>query len=109
MNKLREFRQRNNMTQSELAKQIGVSQQAIHKYETGEVSPSKKIMTRISMIFSESMDNIFNDISNDTMQVLYVSTDEREIVESLRRLKPEFKEYIIQSINLSLATSAKEN
>lgn len=109
MNKLREFRQRNNMTQSELAKQIGVSQQAVHRYEKGEVNPSKRIMTRIAMVLSESIDNIFNDMSNDNMQVLYVSSDEREIVESLRRLKPEFKDYIIQSINLSLATSAKEN
>jgi transcriptional regulator with XRE-family HTH domain len=46
------------MTQAELARAIGVSQQAVFAYELGERRISVLILAKLSKIFSTSVENI---------------------------------------------------
>jgi len=47
-----------NMTQLELAEKIGLTRQAISKYETGESFPDISIVIRIAEIFDTSIDEL---------------------------------------------------
>jgi len=47
-----------NMTQLELAEKLGVTRQAISKYETGESFPDISIVIKIAEIFNTSIDEL---------------------------------------------------
>jgi len=48
-----------NLTQEELAKQIGVSRQTINSIETGRYVPSTVLVLKISQIFEKPVNEIF--------------------------------------------------
>jgi putative transcriptional regulator len=48
-----------NLTQEELAKQIGVSRQTINSIETGRYVPSTVLALKISQIFEKPVNEIF--------------------------------------------------
>ena len=53
-----EYRTKNNMTQEELAYQVGVSRQAVTKWETGESAPELSKLIRIAELFGLSVDKL---------------------------------------------------
>lgn len=52
-------RQEKNMTQTELAKQVGVSRQTLNAIELGEHNPSLKICKRICKALGRTLDQLF--------------------------------------------------
>lgn len=64
-NKLYEYRVLNHLSQSELAKKVGVSTQTIHSIEKGLHIPSIKLAFRISNFFNVSVTEIFLYSSED--------------------------------------------
>ena len=76
-NKLKELRTQNNMTQQQVAAQIGVSKSVISYYELQERIPSPEILLKLASVFHVSTDYLLG-ISND--KVLDVSgLDEEDI------------------------------
>ncbi|MBQ2329159.1 MAG: helix-turn-helix transcriptional regulator [Oscillospiraceae bacterium] len=60
MNKLREYRQKKNLTQEELSKISGVSRPTISMLETGDVSVSKTdTLTKLADALNETVSSIF--------------------------------------------------
>lgn len=57
--KLRELREKKNLTQSEVAKAVGLSVSAIAMYELDERTPSDKIKVKLSNFFGKSVSYIF--------------------------------------------------
>lgn len=57
--RLKELRARDNLNQTELAKQAKVSRQTISLIERGELMPSLLIAVRLSHIFDEPIERIF--------------------------------------------------
>ena len=53
---------RGNMTQTFLAKLLGVSPSSINMYETGERTPSDKIKVKYVEVFGHSVQSIFFDM-----------------------------------------------
>lgn len=49
----------NGLTQTELAKKVGVANQTISDYESGRTDPSYKMMKRISEELNSSVDYLF--------------------------------------------------
>ncbi len=49
----------NEMTQKELADQVGVTRQTIHAIENGKYAPSLEIAFKIANVFDVSLDNVF--------------------------------------------------
>lgn len=63
------LRKRHNLTQSQLAKLLGISEVYVRKLEKGTRNPSITLMLKIESEFSVSMKKIFPDIfllTNDT-------------------------------------------
>lgn len=56
--RLRELRVEKNLSQSELAKLIGVTQSGIAKWETGVREPSIDVLISLSKFFGYSLDYI---------------------------------------------------
>ena len=76
-NKLKELRTQNNMTQQQLAAQIGISKSVVSYYELQERIPSPEILLKLASTFHVSTDYLLG-ISND--KVLDVSgLDEEDI------------------------------
>ena len=58
-NRLKELRARDGLNQTELAKLAEVSRQTISLIERGEYTPSVVIAIRITQIFNENVENVF--------------------------------------------------
>ena len=58
-NRLKEFRARDGLNQTELAKLAGVSRQTISLLERDEYTPSIIIALKISQIFNETVESVF--------------------------------------------------
>ncbi|MCF6409663.1 helix-turn-helix transcriptional regulator [Pseudalkalibacillus salsuginis] len=57
--KIKEYRAKNNMTQLELAKEVGVRRETISFLEKGEYNPSLKLATKIARQFHVSIEELF--------------------------------------------------
>lgn len=60
-NKLTALRKHNGLSQEALAEKIGVSRQAISKWERGEASPDTENLLSISKIYRVSLDDLLGD------------------------------------------------
>lgn len=59
-NKVKEERQKINMTQQELADEIAVSRQTIFAIETGKYIPSAILVLKIAKTFKKKVEDVFN-------------------------------------------------
>ena len=59
--KLLELRKQNNFSQEELAEKLGVSRQAISRWESGETMPDSPNLLQISNLFGVSADYLLRD------------------------------------------------
>lgn len=59
MNRIKEFRLKNGMTQIDLARALNVSQGSVSGYETGRFQPDLETMQRMAELFNTSIDTLF--------------------------------------------------
>ena len=59
-NRLYEMRKKNNFSQEELAEKIGVSRQAVSKWERAEASPDTDNLILLSKLYNISMDELLS-------------------------------------------------
>ncbi len=57
--KIAYYRKNKNITQDELAKQLGISNQAVSKWETGQSCPDVELLPKIADIFEITLDELF--------------------------------------------------
>jgi len=62
--KLKELRALNNLTQAELAKRIGVSQQAVAKWETNKAEPDYETLNKLTSMFGVTFDYLLSEEDN---------------------------------------------
>lgn len=58
--KIAYYRKRKNITQDALAKQLGISNQAVSKWETDQSYPDVELLPKIADIFEITMDELFD-------------------------------------------------
>ena len=58
-NKLKELRQKENISQDDLASILKVSRQTINSIETGKFDPSLKLVMKITKHFDAALEEIF--------------------------------------------------
>lgn len=58
-NRLKEYRARNSLNQSELGRLVGVSRQTISMIERGDYSPSVTLALKIAKYFEARVEDIF--------------------------------------------------
>lgn len=59
-NRLRQMRNKNNLSQEELAAKIGVSRQAVSKWERAETSPDTENLILLAKLYGISIDELLN-------------------------------------------------
>ncbi|MBQ8562636.1 MAG: helix-turn-helix transcriptional regulator [Firmicutes bacterium] len=59
-NRLKEYRARINVNQSEMGKLVGVSRQTISQIERGDYSPSVSLALKIAKVFNARVEDIFS-------------------------------------------------
>ncbi len=58
--RLREFRARDNLTQDDLARLVGVRRETIVHLEKGDYNPSLKLAVDISRVFGTTVETLFS-------------------------------------------------
>ncbi len=59
-NRLKEYRAKNGINQSEMGRLVGVSRQTISQIERGDYSPSVVLAIKIARCFNVSVEDIFD-------------------------------------------------
>jgi len=59
-NRIKELRARDNLTQEELAKKVGVRRETILFLEKGKYNPSLKLAYKIAKVLKTKIDELFN-------------------------------------------------
>lgn len=91
--RLKELREKNNLTQSDLAQRLGVTTASISKYELGVVTPDIEKLIGYGRIFQTSVDylvGLSNGI-NDTIKPIEYKSDEIELLELFKQLPDKYK------------------
>ena len=65
-NRLKEYRARINVNQSEMGKLVGVSRQTISQIERGDYSPSVSLALKIAKVFNARVEDIFSYEEDET-------------------------------------------
>ena len=64
-NRLKEYRDRINVNQTEMGKLVGVSRQTISQIERGDYSPSVTLALKIAKVLNVSVEDIFSYEEDD--------------------------------------------
>lgn len=75
--RLKQYRQENNLTQDQLAEKIFVSRQAVSKYETGRGYPTIDVMVELSKLMGISLDELISK-EEITKQTIYTGQEVRK-------------------------------
>ena len=84
-NKLKELRFKNNITQEQLAAQMGLTKSVVSAYETGARMPSVNALLSISSIFHVSVDFLLdNENKNiDSVDLSGLTYEERAAIKTI--------------------------
>lgn len=58
-NHVKKFREEEDITQAQLAEEVGVSRQTINAIETGKYDPSLELALKIADFFDETVEELF--------------------------------------------------
>ncbi len=58
-NRLKELRQLHEWSQSDLARELGVSRQAVNGFESGKFDPSLDMAFKIASLFNVAIEDVF--------------------------------------------------
>ena len=97
---LRVLRNAKGMSQQQLADAIGVSQQAIHQYETDKVEPDLENLIRLADALEVSVDLLIGHQPVDPTSNNLISNEEYSIIEIYRALDSYDKKTIARIIKL---------
>lgn len=99
--RLKELRINKKLTQSELAKKLNVSQNAVHNWETGKRQPRLEMLDEIANILEVDVWDLYNDykIPRDDDFYLNIIVDDRdrlekELTDHARKLSDEYLEIL---------------
>ncbi len=69
-NRLKELRQLHSLSQSDLARELGVSRQAVNGFESGKFDPSLDMAFKIASLFNAAVEDVFIHEAKNSMQTL---------------------------------------
>ena len=90
--RIRELREKNDMTQSELAKRLSITRSSVNAWEMSLSIPSSKILPELCKVLHTTSDYLLGMDDTELLSLKYYSDDEREILYRLIRYFDESKE-----------------
>ena len=104
MKRLKELRQKKNLSQQALADIFHITQQSVYKYENDLATPDIETLKNMATYFDTTIDYIVDatDIPFriDSYSPEYLSPTEKEVINYYRKSTPEIQNLIIQAIHL---------
>lgn len=82
-NRIKETREKNDMTQSSLSKMLGISRSAVNAWEMGISVPSAQYLVELSKLFNVSTDYLFGLSEKEMIDISDLSDEEKQIIYSL--------------------------
>jgi len=98
------LRKSNNYTQDDLAKELGISRQAVSKWETGTTIPDLEILLKISKLY----DITINDILEPKVQSQRITDFEQISTISEKELKEVLEQFDTNSLVTALMGASPE-
>lgn len=101
-NRLKELRNTNDLTQSDIANMLGVTQQAVARWENGKSEPDTKTLVWYANYFEVSLDYLLSNNNISTMPKL--SKDQRNLLRDIESLTNDGRNLIrgmIKSLKVS--------
>lgn len=83
--RIKHLRQKNNYTQDQLAKRLGMTKSVVSAYENGARMPSYEVLITIARIFHVSTDYLLGVESKDSIDLSGLSQDEIDAIRNLIR------------------------
>ena len=99
-NNLKKLRKDNNLSQEQLADKLGVSRQAISKWESGSAYPEMEKIIQICQLFDININDLLN---NDIKEV----KNEKEVKNNINKYLDDFLNFISKTINMFSSFSFK--
>ncbi len=107
--RLRQLRKERNLTQAELARQIGIQQSDLSRMEKGEYRVSLDNLFKILAIFDLDLADFFGDESKVSKQVQQpLSRADMKTLHLLRELSPEGRAEVQEYIEFKLRKERQE-
>lgn len=103
--RLEELRRSRKMTQQELARLLGLTQQSIHQYEKMTVQPDLGIIKKMADIFHVPVDYLICHDCPDEKVHVHLSRDELLFIESIRLLSRRERAFLNRVIKLIVRRS----
>lgn len=98
--RIAQIRKLHGYTQAELAKKIGVSQQAVFAYELGERRVSMLIVSRIANVFSMTIDDLGDFAAPPKLRKGRLSPRSMRHAERIQRLPTSSHRFLIRILDL---------
>lgn len=78
--RIREVREKNEMTQSALAKRFGISRSAVNAWEMGISVPSAQYLVELSLLFGVSTDYLLGLDRSETIDTSFLEEEEKQAI-----------------------------
>lgn len=73
---IKQLRQRMNLTQEQVANKLGVSYQAVSKWEVGANTPDISLLPEIASLFGVTIDSLFSDNIDEFAEAISLAKDD---------------------------------
>lgn len=81
--RIKELREKNNLTQSELARRLNITRSSVNAWEMGISIPSTEKIVEICLLLHSTSDYILGLDSEETISITNYCPDEKELVYKL--------------------------
>lgn len=81
--RIKSLREQKNMTQADLAKQLGITRSSVNAWEMGISVPSTQYIVELSEIFSVSTDYLLGVQSSATVSIQGLTDNDTKIVHAI--------------------------
>ena len=95
--RLKQVRENKNLTQQEVADEIGKKKNSISDWETGKARPDVDILVKLCKLYKISADSLFEEFDDVENKGEILSADELHLIKNYRNLKPDAKEFVLLS------------
>lgn len=85
--RIKELRQKMNLSQDKLAKELGLAQTTLYNYETGRNDPSVETLIHLADFFNVSVDELIGRETN-FININLLSEDEAYLIRKILKMKP---------------------
>lgn len=87
--RIRDLREDNDMTQDDLASQLGISKRTLLRYESSVSEPTISVLISLSLLFNVSVDYIIGTKDTTEIDEISIKNELDSVIKSLEKIKKE--------------------